>query len=139
MHVVFKSLRATGAWSLLRKAKEVRVRVNEVAQQFEVKLLDYANGGNHLHLAIQAKKKKQIQDFLRVLPQAVAFLVTGTRKGNPIGRFWHELVFSRIVEWGEDWDWIQKYFEINRREVAGEDRAMLQKRLRDLWRSIWRP
>lgn len=119
MHVIFKSSRARGAWSFLKFREEIKEEIFEIAKRYRVRIRLYQNVGNHLHLAVQAATRRELQNFLRVVPQAVAFLVTGTKKGNPIGRFWDALVFSRIVYWGKDWRRIQNYFEKNGMEAAG--------------------
>ena len=123
--LTFKSEKAKGKWSLLRREREVRERVNAAAERFNVKIRRYANVGNHMHLVIQAKRRWQVQAFLRVLPQLVMFLVTGARKGNPVGRFWTRLVWSRIVEWGRDWRNVCRYIEKNLWEAAGVPRDVV--------------
>lgn len=72
-----------------------------------------------MHLLLQAKRREDFQNFLRVFTQAVMFLVTGARKGNPTGRFWDALAFSRVVEWGRDWKNMLRYLEKNLFEGAG--------------------
>lgn len=125
MHVILKSRRARGAWNLLRHGRGVEAAVHQTARRFRVRLFGFQNVGNHLHLDVQASRREDLQNFLRVLPQAVAFLVTGARKGNPIGRFWDGLVCTRIVEWGKDLRNLKNYFEKNRFETLGMPRDVV--------------
>lgn len=115
--------RACGAWSFHRKADEIEKTVRHTAKTYRVRVRLYQNVGNHLPVAAQAATRQEFQNFLRVLPQAIAFLVTGTRKGNAIGRFWSGLAYSRVVHWGKDFDRLRVYFERNRVEAAGVKRA----------------
>lgn len=94
----------------------------------------FQNVGNHFHLLIRAKTRESIQNFLRVFPQLVAFRITGTKKGKPIGRFWDELAFSRVVDWGRDLWGVQNYLEKNRFEALGMPRDVV-----DLWWKMGEP
>lgn len=127
MHVILRSSRARGDWNFLRRAHATRVKglTYATARRFGVKLHRFENVGNHLHLIAQAKRRADFQNFLRVLAQAVCFLVTKARKGNPIGKFWDALAFSRVVEWGRDYRNLLEYLRKNEWEAAGvpRDRA----------------
>ena len=137
MHFTFKSTRARGPWSFHRFDKAIAVKVKEIAKTYRVKVRRFQSVGNHLHIVAQAATRREMQNFLRVLPQAIAFLVTGTRRGNAIGRFWDGLVHSRIVHWGKDWRHMQDYIEKNRLEAAGFPRQRadeLYKEKREAWK-----
>ena len=131
VHVVLKSSRAKGNWSLRRKERQVEDCVFKTAKRFNIRIRLYQNVGNHLHLAIQGKHRREIQNFFRVLPQLLAYLVTSTRKGRPIGRFWDAPLFTRVVNWGKDWLNLRAYFEKNRWEMKGMPRDVV-----DLWFAI---
>jgi hypothetical protein len=128
MHIVLKSSRARGHWSLIKRRKPVEEAVYRTAKKFNIRVRLYQNVGNHLHLAIQGKKRRSIQSFFRVLPQALAYLVTETKKGNPIGKFWDAPLFSRIVSGKKDWLNLKIYFEKNFWEAKGMPRDVV-----DLW------
>jgi hypothetical protein len=138
MHFTFKSSRAHGPWSFHRFDRAIAERVYELGKKHRVKIRRFQNVGNHLHVIAQAASRRELQSFLRVVPQAIAFLVTGTRKGNAIGRFWDGLVHSRIVRWGRDWSRMQDYVEKNRLEAAGFPRQRadeLYREVREVWKS----
>jgi REP element-mobilizing transposase RayT len=119
MHVILRSSRAKGEWSLLRRSKEIESILERTAKRFHIRVYRSANVGNHIHLFIQARRRADFQNFLRVLPQAIAFLITQARKGNSVGKFWDALAFSRIIEWGRDWRAAVNYVEKNVLEGKG--------------------
>jgi REP element-mobilizing transposase RayT len=122
MHFIFRSSRAKGKWSFLNHGDGVKNALEATAKRFHVKVHRFANVGNHIHLLVQAKRREDLQNFLRVFPQAVAFLVTKARKGHTIGKFWDALAFSRIVEWGRDWKTMVDYVSKNFLEAYGTPR-----------------
>lgn len=123
MHLTLRSSKAKGAWNFLKHRGQLHLITIATAEKFNVKLLGYENVGNHLHLIIQGKTRRQITAFLRVLPQRVMFLVTGAKKGNKQGRFFDKIIYSRIVEWGKDYRSLVSYFGKNAIEALGFSRA----------------
>ena len=102
-----------------RHCKRVESLVHTAARRFGIRVYRYANVGNHLHLLVQTRKSRDFQNFLRFLTGAVAFAVSGARKGNPIGRFWEKLAYTRIVSWGREFETVTAYFIKNLFEAAG--------------------
>ncbi len=135
MHLMFRSSRARGSWNFLRKPRAIEEKARALAKKYRVRVFHYTNVGNHLHFTVQAASRRELQSFLRVLPQAIAFLVTGTRKGKPIGRFWDHLAFSRVVAWGKDKYRMANYHEKNRLEAQGEERDRVDYLYKLLWDS----
>lgn len=89
--------------------------------------MGFENVGNHLHLVVQGKSRPLLQSFLRTLPAKIAFGVTGAKKGNPVGRFFDDLLFTRVVEWGRDFARLRHYFFKNKMEAAGIDEHFVEK------------
>ena len=131
MHVIVKSSRAKGRWNMLLHARGIEAEAQRLAQKYQIKIFRFQNVGNHLHLAVQPRSREGFRSFLRVFTQAVAFLVTKTRKGKPIGKFWDALAYSRVVEWGRDWLNLARYFDKNYFESKGIPRDVV-----DLWFSL---
>jgi REP element-mobilizing transposase RayT len=127
MHLIFRSSRAKGAWSFLhsRNRELIETHLAATARRFGIKVYRFANVGNHFHLLVQARRREDLQNFLRVFAQGVVFLVTKARKGNPIGKFWDALAYSRIVEWGKDWKNMLDYVGKNLLEARGFPRDRL--------------
>ena len=121
LHLVLRSRRARGAWSLLHPHHQGRVRaqVEELAHEQGVRILNFANVGNHLHILLKTPSRRAFQTYLRRLTGAIAMGVTGARKGKPVGRFWDELAFSRVVSWGRDYSQVFSYLMKNMLEGAG--------------------
>jgi hypothetical protein len=59
------------------------------------------------------------QSFLRVFAGMTARLVTGAHKGEPIGRFWDSVAYSRIVSWGREFRSVGAYVRKNEEEALG--------------------
>jgi REP element-mobilizing transposase RayT len=136
MHLTFKSSRAKGEWSFHKRGDELEDLVYETAERFNVRIRMYSNVGNHIHLVAQGKKRFLFQNFLRVVAQRVMFLVTGARKGQPQGKFWDQIVHSRVVHWGKDFNRLQDYFFKNDLEGAGVSKEEI-KGWREYSQRIW--
>jgi REP element-mobilizing transposase RayT len=121
MHLVLRSSRAQGRWSLRRpeSARLVRQALQRFADRHGVRVYKYANAGNHLHLLVRARCRTALQNFLRAFAGITARLVTGARKGAPVGKFWDMIAYSRIVQWGREFATVRAYVVQNELEAAG--------------------
>src|SRR5258707_8837817 len=106
LYLVLRSSRARGSWSLKRAATESRINhmLRTLAQRHKIKVFQFVNGGDQLHLLVRAKSRAGFQAFLRAFAGLTARTVTGAKKGKPAGKFWDALTFSRVVAWGEEYD-----------------------------------
>ncbi len=122
MHVVLRSSRATGSWSLRRKANE-NASANIICQtavRLGIVLYRMAITESHIHLLLRAREREALQKFLRVVAGQIAQRVTGARRGRPCeGGFWDSLVFSRLVTWGREFGCVSRYVEQNLLETKG--------------------
>ncbi|MEK6578888.1 MAG: transposase [Bdellovibrionota bacterium] len=130
LHLVLRSSKALGPLSLTnyKNAGKVESLARKYAQHFGIRILEYANAGNHLHLVIKGPKREALQNYFRKLPGAVAQLITGAKKGHKFGRFWDELIYSRVVEWGIALRHARDYVLLNSIEAAGVFIPGLRKR-----------
>jgi REP element-mobilizing transposase RayT len=121
LHLVFRAERARGSWSMRRfkHIEHIKKLAYFLAKKNQVKIIEYANGGNHIHLLVHAKDRGGFKRFTRTFTGLIARLVTGAKKGNAIGKFWDELFFSRVVEWGRDYFAVKAYVIQNALEAAG--------------------
>ncbi|MBI4405103.1 MAG: transposase [Deltaproteobacteria bacterium] len=122
MHLVFRAANAKGQFSLLQPqhARVVRHLLKRWACYFEVRVYEFANSGNHLHVLVKSKTRPGLQNFLRVFAGQVAQRVTGAEKGSPYGkRFWMLLVYSKIIFWGRAFLAVKQYVVRNRLEALG--------------------
>jgi len=69
VHLVLRSSRAKGPWSLLHPKNERRVRrvLDVTAAKYGVRVYRFANVGNHLHLLIMARSRRIFRIPSRVL------------------------------------------------------------------------
>lgn len=149
LHITLRSTHARGRGSFLYQARSVERILRRQAEIFGIRLYDFANAGNHLHLLLRTPTRRALQGFLRAVSGLIARLVLGCEKGAPwrvdleyeglapkrekfaSGRrspgparmqFWDARPHSRIVSWGPDYNDVKNYLEVNRLETKGFDR-----------------
>ena len=120
-HLIMRSSQARGRLSMRRKSVEeaIEVLVYSAAKLFGIKVYAYANSGTHLHFLVRARDRHGLANFLRMVGGQVAELVTGARKGVPVGEFWDCIAYSRLVTWGRDFRAVRLYIEQNVVESHG--------------------
>ena len=133
LHLVLRSARAKGQWSLLHRKNKAKITsmIYVYADRFKVRVYRAANVGNHFHLLVKAEDRKNLADFLRVLAGRIAVTVTGAQKsgyfkgvfskGKKIGKFWDYLYWSRLVNWGSDFYHVRKYVLANELEEFSKE------------------
>jgi REP element-mobilizing transposase RayT len=121
LHITLRSERACGAWSMLRfdNARAIKTLVYKLARKNHVRIHQFANSGNHLHFLLSSKDHAGFKRFLRTITALIARLVTGAKKGNPMGRFWDALAWSEIVNWGRQFFNVRYYVIQNELEAEG--------------------
>jgi len=131
LHIVLKSKRASGAWSMKHRKNQSRITsmVYVYASRFRVHVYRFANVGDHLHLLVKASDRKDLADYLRVLAGRVAVTVSGAKKYvKRIGKFWDHLCWSRLVKWGKEFHLVQKYvFENELEAIDNKFRQLILK------------
>lgn len=100
-----------------RHDRYIRHEIRRLARANGIRIYELANVGNHLHLLIRFGNRIAFQRFLRTLSGLIARRVTGAKKGNPVGKFWEKLAFSRIVRFGKDFEGVRDYIELNEMEA----------------------
>ena len=67
MHLTLRSSQAVGDKSFLRKenSKWISRLLMKQSQKWGIRVYEFANGGNHLHLLIRAHKKKWFNSFFK--------------------------------------------------------------------------
>jgi REP element-mobilizing transposase RayT len=119
IHLVLRSSRAKGELSMLKKQIKIKQTIDLYAKKWSVSLYRYSNNGNHLHLLLRAKNKKDFQIFLRTVSGVIARFMLNAKKGHAQGSFWDTLAFTRIAEWGVAFKKASKYVVQNILEAAG--------------------
>ena len=82
MHLVLRSSKALGAWSLMKGRHEPEIRriVKKFAERFGVRVLSLAVVGNHLHFQLKLSNRFLYTPFIRAVSAAIAMSVTGVNK-----------------------------------------------------------
>ncbi|MGZ3710520.1 MAG: hypothetical protein ACXVBE_02135 [Bdellovibrionota bacterium] len=124
LHLVFRASKARGALSFLHRRHKglIHLLLLDAAERYEIKIYNYVNVGNHIHLLIKGRTREALRAFLRVFPQRLMFQVTGAAKGKARGRFFDEIVYSRVVNWGREFVRMKEYFWKNMLEALGFSR-----------------
>ena len=97
VHLVFKSSKAVGKFSLFQFNQQIKSLLLKRSKTDYFQILDFVNMGNHLHCHLKLHDVKKFKNFLKVFPGLIAKLVTKAKKGKPFGKFWDSLVFSRVL------------------------------------------
>ena len=120
-HLVLKALDARGPRSMLARSnrEEVKKYVYEFAARNAVRIEGYSNVGNHLHLIIRAKKRAEFKRFLRTVAGLIARHILKAKKTEAKGKFWAELAFTRVIQWGRDLLNLKHYITKNEFEGSG--------------------
>src|SRR5476649_1653402 len=102
LHITLRSTKARGSWSFLKRRHEKLIQklVYSHADRFTIKVFGYANSGNHLHILLKASSRKGFQNFLRTIAGRIPRVITGAERGRALGKFWEDLVYSKVIVWG---------------------------------------
>lgn len=107
--------------------------VERVARKYGVKVYEYANAGNHIHLLIRVTKRQLWSAFIREITGRIAL------KTKRFGRtkFWIYKSFTRVVSgWKKAFNSVRDYVTLNRHEADGAIKRGDVKNLRELY-AIW--
>lgn len=128
LHLVLRSSRAKGSWSMLASPHRKRVEhlTKTLAPKFGIKIYRFANVGNHLHLVVKCQTHEGFKGFLRLLAGKIALTITHAKKGQPKGKFWDTLAYSRLIEWGKEFETVKTYIVKNLFESMGAKRDAMR-------------
>jgi REP element-mobilizing transposase RayT len=127
LHIVLRSSQACGELSMLhpRHYQHVYDFTHQIAKKLGIKIYQFSNVGNHLHLLIRFSSRALLKSFLRQIAGGIAMIITGAKKGNSRALnennrgFWDQLAFTRIVQLGRDLENVFEYLIKNLAEGAG--------------------
>lgn len=122
LHLVMRSSLARGERSFLRgkRARIIFDIVQKAARSHGVKIYRYANSGNHLHLIILPDSRRAYRAFVRTISGLIARVTLGVERGRPQDQqFWDARPFTRILEWGRDFQSTCAYLKQNVLEALG--------------------
>src|SRR6185437_13279855 len=86
IHLVMRSTKATAEKSFTRHRALIRNLVESQAKNSNVKVISWANVGNHLHLHVQLPHtfRASYKKFVRGLTGAIALRITGANKNKRV-------------------------------------------------------
>lgn len=99
IHLVLKSHKAKGELSFLTHKNKpfIESLIKEKAKKFGVRISEFVNVGNHLHLKIRITSRERFQKFLKSITTLIARKITGARRGITFGKFWQGQAFTRVL------------------------------------------
>jgi hypothetical protein len=130
-HTVMRSNLATGPKALIKHTKLIEAILSKSAKRFGVKIYRQAICWNHIHLSVKGSSRERLQNFFRVVAGHIAQeilrlypLKPHEKRTAPDGpqyqrKFWEDLIFTRIVEWGREFKRVCAYIVQNTLEAQG--------------------
>jgi REP element-mobilizing transposase RayT len=101
--------------------RHVNLAVTRACKKYGVKLYEYANVGNHLHLLIKLPHVRAWKAFIREVTGRIAQIARGL-KGRQKGTtaFWRHRPFTRVVRgWKRAYRLAKDYVVLNQLEAEG--------------------
>ncbi len=129
---ILLTLRANqGGMRLPKLFGRVENTVNRVAQKYGVRIYEYANVGNHLHLVIKIPRRHSWGGFIRELTGQIAYDLKTLLKVN--GKFWKHRPHTRVIRgWKKAYEIAKAYVRLNIYEAEGFIKRHEIKTLKDL-------
>jgi REP element-mobilizing transposase RayT len=123
MHVVLRSEKAKGEWSLKRHESKIKKILAAKAHQHGVNIHATALLHNHMHWHLSFSTRAGYTRFIRAVTTAIAMAVTGASRWKPSkGAFWARRPFTRIVGSLRAFARLKEYIEVNQLEGLGYGR-----------------
>lgn len=152
MHLVLRSSKAKGDWSFKKSknARNINAIIAKFSKKYGVRILSYANVGNHLHFHIKLTNRHTYKPFIRAISSAIVSAVTGcnrwqslddihesqlhsyaskavvaasSKSGKSKTKFWDYRPFTRVVIGFRALLGLKDYIRINQMEGFGFTRS----------------
>jgi len=120
IHLVLRSDKAKGTASFFRFRKYIDDMINTQAKKFGVRVYQRAIQSNHIHFVLKIHNRELYRYFISALTGAIALRISrgaGLKKQNRT--FWLARPFTRILNWGGDFNGTLKYLTQNSLEALG--------------------
>ena len=138
LHLVLRSDFAIGSRSLLGHRPLIEKVISKARRRFCIRVYELAIGSNHIHLVVKGHRRRDLQNFFRVVAGHIAqkilrsFPILKRERGGASGdslqeskkrekenKFWQTRIYSRIVSWGREYLFVKKYVIQNALEALG--------------------
>ena len=128
MHLILKSSKAKGDYSFKKQVHDqfIRKTLREFTHKYGIKILSFANSGNHLHIHIKITNRNTYKPFIRAITASIAMKITGASRWSKSvfdGKFWDYRPFTRVVIGFSGFLKVQDYIKINQLESVGHTRT----------------
>ena len=141
LHLVLRSDFAFGSRSLVRHRPLIEKVIKKAQNLFHIRIYEMAIVSNHIHIVVKGKRRRDLQNFFRVVAGHIAqeilreFPILPYEKARGGGaptanlkttrirekenKFWQTRIYSRIVSWGREYLHVKKYVIQNTLEALG--------------------
>ena len=129
MHIVLRSGIAKGKLSFLSQGRSSKIMgvIYRIADKFDIKVYDIGVNHNHVHLLIKLRYRDTYNKFVKSITGIISRIVLGAEKGkakidrnsDDFKKFWLHRPFSRILNWGRDFNKLISYIRQNILESLG--------------------
>lgn len=130
MHLVLRSSLAQGTRSLkLPKNSQIVLNcIKKHAHKYHVRIEQFANGGNHIHILLRLGSRHLYGSFIRAVTGELAMKLSQSRIGVPLRagrrrdgklRFWDHRPFTRVVVGRRGYLIAKDYVWLNKLEGLG--------------------
>jgi REP element-mobilizing transposase RayT len=141
IHLTLRSTKAVGANSFRKNHNQVSGILKRQAQKTQIRLLQWANTGNHLHLHIKlpnhALHRRQYNRFIRAITGLIARKSLHAEKSakkiaNAKDHFWDLRPYTRVLTSWREYKILTEYINLNQLESLGYERGFAREILKDL-------
>ena len=114
IHIVFRSTKAIHKFSLFHPNNKANINalVYDLSLKYKIRIYNFVNSGNHLHLLIHSKDKLNLQNYFRELASKIALFIYSGK-----GKFWTSIVYTKLLSWGKQFKNVDHYLIQNELEV----------------------
>ncbi len=136
MHLVLRSDRARGTKSLLKYDTVVRAVIAKLAKRHGVRIYRIVNAGNHLHITLKLSQQFLWRGFISGVTGGIARTIQRKCDENSKQGFWNSRPFTRVINWGRDYNVVKDYHTLNQLETEGAVPPRSQMLKPERWRYV---
>jgi len=135
IHLTLRSTKAVGARSFRKNRQVIEAIVRKQAKLAQIRLIHWANVGNHLHLHLKlpphAFHCECYKKFIRAVTELIARKTLGAeRNSKAASRFWDLRPYTRVLTSWREYQGLTNYIYLNQLEARGTDRDLAREMLR---------